>query len=104
MFSMNMLLCIDDYGVMSILEHDIKSAFRMSNNETFEMAKRFESYDLGYAEKGVFKGNEYEQVYFVLKNLDFEWNFFLELSRFCAIIKIKTTSILKNLDFSILDE
>ena len=76
----------------------------MSNNETFEMAKRFESYDLGYAEKGVFKGNEYEQVYFVLKNLDFEWNFFLELSRFCAIIKIKTTSILKNLDFSILDE
>ena len=96
--------CIDDYGVMSILEHDIKSAFRMSNNETFEMAKRFESYDLGYAEKGVFKGNEYEQVYFVLKNLDFEWNFFLELSRFCAIIKIKTTSILKNLDFSILDE
>lgn len=93
-----------DYGFMSILEHDIKSAFRMNDNETFEMAKRFESYDLGYAEQGTFHGNEFEQVYFVLKNLDFEWNFFLELSKFCAEINIKLPSILKNLDFSILDE
>lgn len=89
---------------MSILEHDIKSAFRMNDKETFEMAKRFESYDLGFAEKGTFRGNEYEQVYFVLNNLDFEWNFFLDLSEFCANINIKLPSILKKLDFSILDE
>ncbi|MBQ9244654.1 hypothetical protein IJ182_00135 [bacterium] len=93
-----------DINYMSILEHDIKSAFRMTENETFEMGKRFESYDLGYAEKGVFRGNEYEQVYFVLKNLDFEWNFFLQLSEFCANKSIKLKSILKDLDFSILDE
>ncbi len=92
----------DDF--LSILEHDIASAFQMKEQETFEMAKRFESYNLGYAEKGIFNGNEYEQVYFVLNNLDFEWNFFFELSKFCAALNARLTSILKNLDFSILDK